>query len=60
MKKLAAALLTVTAAAIAPIAWRRSRRPTYARARTDATVGVGGCTNVVGDVATGRGHRALR
>ena len=39
MKKLAAALLTSTAMAIAPFAVAPWRTPTFAQARTDATSG---------------------
>jgi len=53
MKKLAAALLTVTAAAISPIVVAPVADADICAGARGRHVGVGGCTNVVGDVATG-------
>ena len=53
MKKLAAALLTVTAAAISPIIVAPVADADICAGARGRHVGVGGCTNVVGDVATG-------
>ena len=53
MKKLAAALFTVAAAAIAPIAVAPVAQADICAGAHGRHVGVGGCTNIVGDVATG-------
>ncbi len=53
MKKLAAALLTATAAAVAPIAIAPVAQADICAGAHGRHVGVGGCTNIVGDVATG-------
>lgn len=53
MKKLAAALLMTTAAAIAPIAIAPVAQADICAGAHGRHVGVGGCTNVVGDVAAG-------
>ena len=53
MKKLAAALLTAAAAAVAPIAIAPVAQADICAGAHGRHVGVGGCTNIVGDVATG-------
>ena len=53
MKKLAAALLTATAAAVAPIAITPVAQADICAGAHGRHVGVGGCTNIAGDVATG-------
>jgi hypothetical protein len=53
MKKLAAALLTMTAMALAPVAVAPVANADICAGARGRHVGVGGCTNVVGDVATG-------
>ena len=53
MKKLAAALLTVTAAAISPIFVAPVADADICAGARGRHVGVGGCTNIAGDVATG-------
>lgn len=53
MKKLAAALLMTTAAAVAPIAIAPLAQADICAGAHGRHVGVGGCTNVAGDVATG-------
>ena len=51
MKKLAAALLTVAAAAVAPVAVAPVAQADICAGAHGRHVGVGGCTNVAGDVA---------
>ena len=51
MKKLAAALLTVGAAAVAPIAIAPVAQAEICAGAHGRHVGVGGCTNIAGDVA---------
>ena len=51
MKKLAAALLTVGAAAVAPIAIAPVAQADICAGAHGRHVGVGGCTNIAGDVA---------
>jgi hypothetical protein len=53
MKKLAAALLTTTAMAVAPLAIAPVANADICAGAHGRHVGVGGCTNVAGDVATG-------
>ena len=53
MKKLAAALLTVGAAAVAPIAIAPAAQADICAGAGGRHVSVGGCTNVAGDVARG-------
>jgi hypothetical protein len=53
MKKLAAALFIISAAAIAPVAVAPMAQADICAGAHGRHVGVGGCTNVVGDVATG-------
>jgi hypothetical protein len=53
MKKLAAALFTMTAVALAPVAVAPVANADICAGARGRHVGVGGCTNVVGDVATG-------
>ena len=53
MKKLAAALLTATAAAVAPIAIAPVAQADICAGAHGRHVGVGGCTNIAGDVAEG-------
>ncbi len=53
MKKLAAALFTVAAAAIAPVAAAPVAQADICAGAHGRHVGVGGCTNIAGDVATG-------
>jgi hypothetical protein len=53
MKKLAAALLTCTAMAALPFAVAPAAQADICAGAHGRHVGVGGCTNVVGDVATG-------
>ena len=53
MKKLAAALFTMTALALAPVAVAPVANADICAGARGRHVGVGGCTNVVGDVATG-------
>lgn len=53
MKKLAAALLTAAAAAMAPIAIASVAQADICAGAHGRFVGVGGCTNVAGDVAEG-------
>ena len=53
MKKLAAALLTVAAAAVSPVIVAPVADADICAGARGRHVGVGGCTNVVGDVATG-------
>ena len=51
MKKLAAALFTVAAAAIAPVTAAPVAQADICAGAHGRHVGVGGCTNVAGDVA---------
>lgn len=51
MKKLAAALLMSTAAAVAPIAIAPVAQADICAGAHGRHVGVGGCTNIAGDVA---------
>ena len=53
MKKLAAALLTATAAAVAPIAVAPIAQADICAGARGRHFAAGGCTNVAGDVATG-------
>ena len=53
MKKLVIALLTVGAAAVAPIAVAPVSQADICAGARGRHVGVGGCTNIAGDVATG-------
>jgi hypothetical protein len=53
MKKLAAALLTAMAAAAAPVAIAPVAQADICAGAHGRHVGVGGCTNIAGDVATG-------
>ena len=53
MKKLAAALLTCTAMAALPFAVAPAAQADICAGARGRHVGVGGCTNVAGDVATG-------
>jgi hypothetical protein len=53
MKKLAAALLTALAAAVAPVAVAPIAHADICAGAHGRHVGVGGCTNIAGDVATG-------
>ena len=53
MKKLATALLTVAAAAVAPIIIAPVAQADICAGARGRHVGVGGCTNIAGDVATG-------
>jgi hypothetical protein len=53
MKKLTAALLTTTAMAFAPFAVAPAANADICAGAQGRHVGVGGCTNVAGDVATG-------
>ena len=51
MKKLAVALLTVAAAAVAPVAVAPVAQADICAGAHGRHVGVGGCTNIAGDVA---------
>jgi hypothetical protein len=53
MKKFTAALLTMAAAAVSPIIVAPVADADICAGARGRHVGVGGCTNVVGDVATG-------
>jgi hypothetical protein len=53
MKKLAAALLTAMAMAVVPVSIAPVSQADICAGAHGRHVGVGGCTNVVGDVATG-------
>ena len=53
MKKLAAVLLTAAAAAVAPAILAPVAQADICAGAHGRHVGVGGCTNVVGDVAAG-------
>jgi hypothetical protein len=53
MNKLAAVLLTSAAMAVAPLAVAPTAQADICAGARGRHVGVGGCTNVVGDVATG-------
>ena len=53
MKKLAAVLLTTTAMAAAPFAVAPVANADICAGAHGRFVGVGGCTNVAGDIATG-------
>ena len=53
MKKLAAALLTATAAAVAPIAIAPVAQADICAGASGRHFSAGGCTNIVGDVAAG-------
>jgi hypothetical protein len=53
MKKLAAALLTAAAMAAAPVAIAPTAQADICAGAHGRHVGVGGCTNVAGDVAAG-------
>src|SRR5260370_40947548 len=53
MKKLAAVLMTAAAVAVVPVAIAPSAQADICAGARGRHVGVGGCTNVAGDVATG-------
>jgi hypothetical protein len=53
MKKLAATLLTTAAMAVAPVAIAPVAQADICAGAHGRHVGVGGCTNIAGDVATG-------
>jgi hypothetical protein len=53
MRKLAAALLTAMAMAVVPVAIAPAARADICAGAHGRHVGVGGCTNIAGDVATG-------
>jgi hypothetical protein len=53
MKKLAAALLTAMATAAVPVAIAPAAQADICAGAQGRHVGVGGCTNIAGDVATG-------
>jgi hypothetical protein len=53
MKKLAAVLMTAAAVAVVPVAIAPSAQADICAGARGRHVGVGGCTNIVGDVATG-------
>ena len=53
MKKLAAVLFTAMAAAAAPVAIAPAAQAEICAGAHGRHVGVGGCTNIAGDVATG-------
>jgi hypothetical protein len=53
MKKLAAALMTAAAAAVVPVAIAPAAQADVCAGAHGRHVGVGGCTNIAGDVATG-------
>src|SRR3954447_26032740 len=53
MKKLAAVLLTAMAAAVAPVVIAPEAQADICAGAHGRHVGVGGCTNIAGDVATG-------
>ena len=53
MNKLAAVLLMTTAMAVAPFAVAPAANAEICAGAHGRHVGVGGCTNIVGDVATG-------
>ena len=53
MKKLAAALLTTTAMAALPFVVAPAAQADVCAGAHGRHVGVGGCTNIAGDVATG-------
>ena len=59
MKKLAAALLTVAAAAVSPIIVAPVAGADICAGARGRHVGVGGCTNVAGDVAAGVATAAI-
>jgi len=53
MKKLAAVLFAATAMAVAPVAIAPVAQADICAGAHGRHVGVGGCTNIAGDVATG-------
>jgi hypothetical protein len=53
MNKLAAVLMTAAAVAVVPVAIAPTAQADICAGARGRHVGVGGCTNVVGDVATG-------
>jgi hypothetical protein len=53
MKKLTAALMTAAAVAVVPVAIAPAAQADICAGARGRHVGVGGCTNIVGDVATG-------
>jgi hypothetical protein len=53
MNKLAAVLLTAAAVAVVPVAIAPTAQADICAGARGRHVGVGGCTNIVGDVATG-------
>jgi hypothetical protein len=53
MKKLAAVLITAAAAAVVPVAIAPAAQADICAGAHGRHVGVGGCTNIAGDVATG-------
>ena len=53
MKKLAAMLMTAAAVAVVPVAIAPTAQADICAGARGRHVGVGGCTNIVGDVATG-------
>jgi hypothetical protein len=53
MKKLAAVLMTAAAVAVVPVAIAPTAQADICAGARGRHVGVGGCTNIVGDVATG-------
>jgi hypothetical protein len=53
MKKLAAVLMTAAAVAVVPVAIAPAAQADICAGARGRHVGVGGCTNIVGDVATG-------
>jgi hypothetical protein len=53
MKKLAAVLFAATAMAVAPVAIAPAAQADICAGAHGRHVGVGGCTNVAGDVVTG-------
>jgi hypothetical protein len=53
MNKLAAVLMTAAAVAVVPVAIAPTAQADICAGARGRHVGVGGCTNIVGDVATG-------
>jgi hypothetical protein len=53
MKKLAAVQMTAAAVAVVPVAIAPTSQADICAGARGRHVGVGGCTNIVGDVATG-------
>ena len=53
MKKLAAVLMTAAAVAVVPVAIAPAAQADICAGAGGRHVGVGGCTNIAGDVATG-------